>query len=255
MNDSSKHIREDPIYTSEELARINPENIPNHVVIIMDGNRRWAKREGLSPEMGHWKGAEQLDVIVRAAADLGIRTLTVYSFSTENWNRSNDEVEILMHLLERYLTNKREALVKEGIRLNAIGDTVRLPEGVKTALQESIQATNQGNRINLVLALNYGGRDELRRAFVRMGRAHDQGELDWEGVTEETIASYLDTAPWGDPELFIRPSGEFRVSNFLIWQISYSEMYVTDVLWPEFSPADLLHAVNEYQQRNRRYGE
>lgn len=255
MNNPSKHILEDPIYSSDELASIDPENIPNHVVIIMDGNRRWAKREGLSPEMGHWQGAEQLDVIVRAAADLGIRTLTVYSFSTENWNRPKEEVEMLMQLLEGYLTNKRESLVKEGVRLNTIGDTDRLPEGVQTALQESIQATSQGSRINLVLALNYGGRDELRRAFVKMGKAHDQGELDWEDVTEKTIASYLDTAPWGDPELFIRPSGEFRVSNFLIWQISYSEMYVTDVLWPEFSPRDLLLAVTEYQQRNRRYGE
>lgn len=255
MSNPSENILEAPIFIAEELALVDPENIPKHVVIIMDGNRRWAKREGLPPEMGHWQGAEQLDVIVRAAADLGVKILTVYSFSTENWNRPKAEVEMLMQLLEGYLINKKEELVKEGVRLNTIGDTDKLPEGVRAALNETIKATSQGSRIDLVLALNYGGRDEIRRAFVKMGEAHGRGELNWSDISEGTISSYLDTAPWGDPELFIRPSGEFRVSNFLIWQISYSEMYVTDVLWPEFSPKDLLYAIIEYQKRNRRYGE
>lgn len=255
MSNPSKNFLETPYYSAEELSLIDPENIPKHVVIIMDGNRRWAKKEGIPPEMGHWQGAEQLDIIVRAAADLGIKTLTVYSFSTENWNRPKHEVDMLMQLLEGYLTNKREELVKEGVRLSAIGDLDPFPEGVKKALNETMKATSQGMRIDLVLALNYGGRDELKRAFIKMGKAYERGELNWDDVTEGTIASYLDTAKWGDPELFIRPSGEFRVSNFLIWQISYSEMYVTDVLWPEFSPQDLLHAVYDYQKRSRRFGE
>lgn len=255
MSNPSENLLEAPIFSPQELALIDPENIPKHVVIVMDGNRRWAKREGLPPEMGHWQGAEQLDIVVRAAADLGIKTLTVYSFSTENWNRPKHEVEMLMQLLEGYLVNKKEELVKEGVRLNTIGDIEKLPEGVKKALEDTKKATSQGNRIDLVLALNYGGRDEIRRAIVKMGKAHENRELDLENITEETISSYLDTASWGDPELFIRPSGEFRVSNFLIWQISYSEMYVTEVLWPEFSPQDLLQAVLDYQKRNRRYGE
>jgi undecaprenyl diphosphate synthase len=255
MSNPSENLLEAPLFSPRELALIDPENIPKHIVIVMDGNRRWAKREGLPPEMGHWQGAQQLDIIVRAAADLGVKTLTVYSFSTENWNRPKHEVEMLMQLLEGYLVNKKEELVKEGVRLKTIGDIDKLPEEVKKALKDTKKATGQGSRIDLVLALNYGGRDEIRRAIVKMGKAHDRGELEWENITEKTISSYLDTAAWEDPELFIRPSGEFRVSNFLVWQISYSEMYVSEVLWPEFSPQDLLHAVLEYQKRNRRYGE
>ncbi|QVL57922.1 MAG: di-trans,poly-cis-decaprenylcistransferase [Simkaniaceae bacterium] len=254
MNSPSTETLEKPIFTEEEFALIDPTYVPNHIVIIMDGNRRWARRQGLPPEMGHWQGAEQLDIIVRAAAELGVKTLTVYSFSTENWNRSKHEVDMLMQLLEAYLKNKKEMLVKEGVRLNTIGDTDRLPEPVKKALTETMQATKNGDQIDLVLALNYGGRDEIRRAFMKMGQAEKEGKLDWNQVTEETISSYLDTATWKDPELFIRPSGEQRVSNFLIWQISYSEIYVTDVLWPDFSPKNLLEAVIDYQKRNRRYG-
>ncbi len=254
MNSPSTETMEKPVYTEEEFALIDLEFVPKHVVIIMDGNRRWARKQGLPPEMGHWQGAEQLDIIVRAAAELGVKTLTVYSFSTENWNRPKHEVEMLMQLLEAYLINKRENLVKEGVRLNTIGKISLLPDSVKKTLNETIQATKNGDRIELVLALNYGGRDEIRRAFIKMNEACEQGKLNFKEITEETISSYLDTAPRGDPELFIRPSGEQRVSNFLIWQISYSEIYVTDVLWPDFSPKNLLEAVIDYQKRNRRYG-
>lgn len=254
MNSPSTETLEKPIYTEEEFALVDPKHVPNHIVIIMDGNRRWAKAEGLPPEMGHWQGAEQLDIIVRAAVELGVKTLTVYSFSTENWNRPKHEVEMLMQLLEAYLKNKKEVLVKEGVRLNTIGDTNRLPDLVKKALAETKQATKNGDQIDLVLALNYGGRDEIRRAVVKMSQAEKEGKLNWDEVTEQTISSYLDTASWKDPDLFIRPSGEHRVSNFLIWQISYSEIYVTDVLWPDFSPKDLLEAVIDYQKRHRRYG-
>ncbi|MDJ0651395.1 MAG: isoprenyl transferase [Simkaniaceae bacterium] len=245
---------EKPIYTEEEFALVDPKHIPNHIAIIPDGNRRWAKAKGLPPEMGHWQGAQQLDIIVRAAAELGIKVLTVYAFSTENWNRPKHEVEILMQLLEAYVKNKKQMLVKEGVRLNTIGNTSRLPGSTKKALAETEQATKNGDQIDFVLALNYGGRDEIRRAVVKMFQAKKGGKLNWDEVTEQTISSYLDTASWKDPELFIRPSGEYRVSNFLIWQISYSEMYVTDVLWPDFSPKNLLEAVIDYQKRHRRYG-
>ncbi len=254
MNSPSTETIEKLIYSEEEFALIDPKLVPKHIVIIMDGNRRWAKKQGLPAEMGHWQGAEQLDIIVRAAAELGVKTMTVYSFSTENWNRPKHEVDMLMQLLEAYLINKKEGLVKEGVLLNTIGETSRLPDPVQKALRETMQATKNGDRIELVLALNYGGRDEIRRAFIKMNEASNQGKLDFDKITEKTISSFLDTASWPDPELFIRPSGEQRVSNFLIWQISYSEIYVTDVLWPDFSPKDLLEAVVDYQKRCRRYG-
>ena len=254
MNSPSLETVEKPLYSEEDFALIDPRFIPEHIAIIMDGNRRWAKKQGKPMETGHWQGAEQLDSIVHAAADLGVKVLTVFSFSTENWKRSEKEVELLMQLLEAYLINKRETLVKEGVRLNTIGDISLLPVNLQEQLRETKKATQNCSRIDLVLALNYGGRDEMRRAFLKMSQAAKVGDLDWESVTENTISSYLDTAEWPDPELFIRPSGVQRVSNFLLWQISYSEIVVTETLWPDFSPNDLLQALIEYQRRRRRFG-
>ncbi|MCB1107185.1 MAG: di-trans,poly-cis-decaprenylcistransferase [Chlamydiia bacterium] len=254
MNSPTTEAIEKPIYTEEEFSLIDVHSVPRHVAIVMDGNRRWARRKGKPSEMGHWYGAERLDLVVRAASELGIKALTVYSFSTENWGRPSHEVEILMQLLEAYLINKRETLVKEGVRLHAIGDPSLLPASVKKALDETIQATKNNSRIDLILALNYGGRDEVRRAILKMHEASKRGELKWEELTERLISSYLDTARWPDPELLIRPSGEFRMSNFLIWQSSYSEIYVTDTLWPDFSEKDLLKAIIEFQKRSRRFG-
>lgn len=254
MNSLTTDTFEKSIYSEEEFALIDPDRVPRHVAIIMDGNRRWAQKQGKRKEMGHWYGAEKLDLIVRAASELGIKALTVYSFSTENWERPQFEVEILMELLEAYLVNKREDLVKEGVRLCFIGDISKLPENVKKALQDSIEATKNNHRIDLILALNYGGRDEIRRAMINMHQEAQKGKLLFEEITEQTISGYLDTAPWPDPELFIRPSGEFRLSNFLIWQTAYSEIYVTEVLWPDFSKEDLLKAVVTYQKRSRRFG-
>lgn len=254
MNSPTAQTIEKPIYSEEEFSRIDLENVPRHIVIIMDGNRRWARQKGKPAEMGHWFGAEQLDLIVRAASELGVKALTVYSFSTENWKRPSYEVEMLMQLLEAYLLNKREGLVKEGVRLQTIGNTSELPDNVQKVLNDTMQATKNNDRIDLVLALNYGGRDELRRAFLKMHEDIAKGTLKAEEVTESTISSYLDTAKWPDPELFIRPSGVLRISNFLIWQISYSEIYSTEVLWPDFSEKHLLEAVIEYQNRARRFG-
>jgi undecaprenyl diphosphate synthase len=238
------------MYSSEDLSPLDPSHIPKHIAIIMDGNRRWAKQRNLPPLMGHWEGAETLTEIVRSASDLGVKTLTVYAFSTETWRRPQDQVEDLMEIFELYLMRKKESMVRDGVRLDAIGDLSRLPERVLNALHQTKKATEHCDRIDFVLALNYGGRDELRRAVAKIVK---EG-IPPEAVTEELISKYLDTSKYGDPELLIRTSGELRVSNFLLWQISYAEIFSTDVLWPDFSPKHLLEAVLSFQSRHRRLG-
>lgn len=238
------------IYTREQLAQIEPSKVPKHIAIIMDGNRRWARTKGLLPIIGHWEGAEVLGGILRGAAELGVKTLTVYAFSTENWGRPKEEVEDLMNIFELYLARKKEVMVRDGVRLDAIGDLKRLPEKVLNAFHDAKKATELCDRINLLLALNYGSRDEIRRAVVKIVEekiASDQ-------ITEECISKFLDTGPYGDPELLIRTSGEMRLSNFLLWQISYAEIFTTQMLWPEFSPKGLLDAVVTFQNRQRRVG-
>lgn len=242
------------IYSSDQLSFVDPLKGPKHIAIIMDGNRRWAKQRGLPPMMGHWEGAEALIDIVRAAAELQVKTITAYSFSTENWVRPEAEIEELMHIFEVYLIQKRESMVKEGIRLDAIGDLARLPFNVRSSLEETRQMTKGGDRINLVLALNYGARDEIRRAVIKILQENEGSKIEEGQITEEFISKRLDTGSLSDPDLLIRTSGELRVSNFLLWQISYTELYVTNVLWPDFSPKSLYEAVLEFQQRNRRRG-
>lgn len=238
------------IYSNEELSLIDPLKIPKHIAIIMDGNRRWARQRQVPPMMGHWEGAETLTEVLKGAADLGVKTLTVYAFSTENWGRPAKEVEDLMNIFELYLMRKKESMLRDGVRLDAIGDLSQLPARVSQALQETKKATENCDRINLVLALNYGGRDEIRRAVVKMMK---EG-IAPEEVSEELLGKYLDTARFGDPDLLIRTSGEMRVSNFLLWQISYAEIFSTDTLWPDFSPKYLLEAIRVFQQRSRRLG-
>jgi len=245
---------EKQLFSKRELSLIDLERIPEHVAIIMDGNRRWAKGHGHPIEVGHWRGTETLDQIVRAASSLGIKTLTVYAFSTENWQRSPFEVDALMHLFETYLHNKREAMVKEGVQLKTIGDLSALPKSVQKALVQTKKATQHGNQIVLILALNYGGRDDIRRACVKLVEAIEEGRLKKRDITERAISQSLDTARWPDPDIVIRSSGDVRISNFLVWQISYSEIYYTDVLWPDFSKHHLLQAVIEFQTRKRRFG-
>jgi undecaprenyl diphosphate synthase len=221
-----------------------------HLAIIMDGNRRWAKKKGLPPAVGHWNGAETLTQIVEASSKLGIETLTVYAFSTENWSRSSLEVDSLMKLFELYLINKRESMVQDGVRLHAIGDLEKLPEPVLKALNESKKATEKCRKINLVLAINYGGRDAIRRAIAKMLEKRIQPQ----DVTEDLIGKMLETAPFGDPDLLIRTSGENRVSNFLLWESAYTEFYTTDVPWPEFTRKDLEDALSVFSGRSRRKG-
>lgn len=242
------------IYSQEELSHLDVEKIPKHIAIIMDGNRRWAKQKDLPLNMGHWEGAEVLIDVVRAAAELGCQTLTVYSFSTENWERPAEEIDALMNVFELYLIRKRDMMVREGIRLDAIGDLSRLPDRVKVAFEETKMATKDGNRINLILAINYGARDEIRRAVVKILQENEKKKIEIEQVSEEFISQNLDTQGARDPDLLIRTSGELRLSNFLLWQISYTELFYTDVLWPDFSAQNLYEAVMSFQQRNRRRG-
>lgn len=242
------------LFTPDELALIDCRICPKHIAIIMDGNRRWAKQKELSPILGHWEGAETLVDVVRAAVLLGVKTLTVYSFSTENWERSNEEVFALMDLFELYLLRKEEWMCKEGVRLDAIGDLTRLPARLQEVFLRTKEKTSRGEKINLVLALNYGARDEIRRAVEKIIQEREETKQAREEITEELIAKHLDTQKWGDPDLLIRTSGELRLSNFLLWQISYAELYVTDVLWPDFSARNLYEAVLSFQHRHRRKG-
>ncbi len=237
-----------------QLAQLDRSRIPNHIAIIPDGNRRWAKRRLTSTQEGHYEGADTLMEIVKAAQEIKVKTLTLYSFSTENWMRPKEEVATLMGLFTNRLIYQREEMVQNGIKLETIGDLSRLPSFLNIAIQETKQATQACNKIQLVLALNYGARDELSRAFKAMVNDYDQKLLKKEDLNEYTIAQYLDTTPWKDPELLIRTGGEWRVSNFLLWQISYSEIYITSVLWPDFTPHHLLEAIVNYQGREQRGG-
>lgn len=231
--------------------------LPRHIAIIMDGNRRWAKRHFLknrNPLGGHWVGADVLTTLVEAASDLGIKILTVYAFSTENWERSTLEVNTLLEILENSLNKQRPKMIQQGVRFHVIGDITPFPLSLKKSIQMSLCETEKGNQIDFVVALNYGGRDEIRRGIQKMIQEVVEGKLSKESITEETISHYLDTAPFGDPDLLIRTSGEERISNFLLWQLAYTELYVTETLWPDFTPRDLLKAVLDFQKRQRRRG-
>lgn len=237
----------------EELARLG--RVPKHIAIIMDGNRRWAKKRGLPISYGHWKGAELILDLIEVASSIGVQVMTLYSFSTENWRRSPSEVEELMKLIVFYLKKNTPLMVEKSVRLETIGDISRFPVFVQEQLLESQKQTVQGTKIRLVLALNYGARDEMKRAIMRIAGDLEVGKLQKADISETVVSGYLDTAAWVDPELLIRTSGEQRLSNFLLWQLSYAEVYVTKVLWPDFTTEDLLDAVLEFQRRDRRLGE
>lgn len=233
---------------------LDPENVPHHVAIVMDGNRRWARRNFLPAVAGHWKGAETLSNIVRSASNMGIQVLTVYALSTENWNRGLEEVSALMKIYSTYLKRERGNMVREGVRLDVIGDLTRFPQELQDLLYETKQATRHGENIDLVLALNYGARDELRRATLAIATDFAIGKLSKEDFSEQTISSYLDTSKWRDPDLLIRTSGEARLSNFMLWQISYAEIFITKTLWPDFTEKDLFESIMDFQKRHRRLG-
>lgn len=239
---------------AEQPIKLDLQNIPTHIALIPDGNRRWAKNKGVSPMIGHWHGAEALIKIIESASSLGVQFLTVYAFSTENWSRSLEEVDSLMSLLQAYLVGQKNRMVKEGVRLGTIGDISRLPQRVQKALEEVKDATCEGKKIDLILAINYGARDDIRRATSAIVDDCLRGKIRKDDITEKLISNYLDTAPWPDPQLLIRTSGEMRLSNFLLWQVSYGELYSTNVLWPDFGEDELIKAIESYQKRERRIG-
>jgi undecaprenyl diphosphate synthase len=250
--DEAKSLREETF--SERMQQICLGSIPNHIAIIMDGNRRWAKQNNLPVAYGHWKGAEVAADVLKFAAEIGVKVLTLYTFSTENWNRPQKEVNQLMRIIAFFLRKKKKAMIEESVRLDTIGDLSKLPVFVQSIVEQTKKETALGSKIRLVLALNYGGRDELKRAVVKIVDDVEAGKIQKEQISESLIGSYLDTAHYKDPDLFIRTSGEQRLSNFLLWQMSYTEVYVTKVLWPDFGQSDLLDAVMEFQKRDRRLG-
>lgn len=233
-----------------------PDKIPTHIAIIMDGNGRWARRRGLPRSAGHKAGIETVREIVRASKDLGIKVLTVYAFSTENWTRPKREVSFLMRYLENFLTKYRDELNQNDIKFMAIGRIAQpLPLSIRQKLMETMEATKTNSSLVFNLALNYGGRQEIVDATKGIVEAVKLGRENPSRIDEAVFSRYLYTADLPDPDLLIRTSGEFRVSNFLLWQISYSEIYITPRLWPDFKKQDLVKAIEEYSKRERRYGE
>jgi undecaprenyl diphosphate synthase len=232
----------------------NPKSIPGHVAIIMDGNGRWAQQRKLPRIEGHRAGTESVREIVRACGQLGIEYLTLYAFSIENWNRPRPEVTALMHLLEFYLQKEIPELNKSNVRLTAIGRIHELPQSSQNQLRKSIDALSKNTGLTLVLALSYGGRAEIVDALRSICREVKAGRLDVADVDEKVISQHLYTRGIPDPDLLIRTSGEMRLSNFLLWQISYAEIYVTETLWPDFRKPELLTAIEDYSKRHRRFG-
>ncbi|MDN5294075.1 MAG: undecaprenyl diphosphate synthase [Eubacteriales bacterium] len=234
--------------------KIDPARLPVHVAIIMDGNGRWAARRGLPRSAGHRAGVESLRETVELCCELGIKYLTVYAFSTENWKRPAEEVNTLMNLLVEYLERELPRLQEQGVRLHPIGRLEDLPPHAREALAKAVAVTAANDRLILNLAINYGGRDEITRAARRIARDVCQGRVKIEEIDEQLVASYLDTAGQPDPDLLIRSSGEQRMSNFLLWQSAYTEFWLTPVFWPDFRRQHLLEAIVAYQQRQRRFG-
>ena len=234
--------------------QIQQDRIPRHVAIIMDGNGRWAKRQGMARMFGHRQGVETVHRITEAAAELGISYMTLYAFSTENWNRPKEEVDALMALLVDTIAKETPTLMKNNIRLQTIGDLGRLPQATHDNFVTCIEETSKNTGLTLVIALSYSSRWELIRATQMVANAVKEGKMLIEDINEEVIGSYLTTSDMPDPDLLIRTSGELRISNFLLWQLAYSELYFTDCLWPEFTPEEFYRAIVDYQHRERRFG-
>jgi undecaprenyl diphosphate synthase len=249
------------------LGKIKPESdvknqellkqsgvIPAHIAIIMDGNGRWAKKRGLPRVAGHKRGVDSVKDIVKACAQVGVKHLTLYTFSTENWKRPKDEVSTLMRLLVRSLRNEAAELDENDIRLTTIGDVESLPSEVQKELLDAVERTKNNKKMNLNLALSYSGRWEIIEAVKKIALNLKAGEINLNEISENSFAAYLTTKNIPDPDLIIRTSGEFRVSNFLLWQIAYSEFYITEFNWPDFRRKHLYEAIRNFQQRERRFG-
>lgn len=234
--------------------QIDTARLPRHVAIIMDGNGRWAKKQGLARMFGHKKGVETVHNITVAATKLGIEYLTLYTFSTENWNRPKEEVDALMTLLVDTIAKETPTLMNNNVRLQTIGDTARIPEKSRNKLMECIETTAGNTAMTLILALSYSSRWEVAQALRTLCTDARDGRLQPADITEETLRSYLVTKDYPDPDLLIRTGGELRISNFLLWQMAYTELYFSDQLWPDFRHEDFYNAVYDFQNRQRRFG-
>ena len=233
---------------------LDPQKLPVHVAVIMDGNGRWAKKRLLNRIKGHEKGSETVRTVVRTCREIGIRVLTLYAFSTENWQRPPSEIAALMALLKKFLISERKEMLDNNIRLNAIGQVERLPEDVRQELNRSMGLTEKNDGMILNLALSYGARTEIVKAVKEIVQDIKTGRIDADSITPDLISKHLYTGTIPDPDLLIRTSGEMRISNFLLWQIAYTEICVTDTLWPDFEKDELLQILKNYQQRERRFG-
>ncbi len=243
--------------TSERLQRIRElgeRDVPRHVAIIMDGNGRWAKQRGLPRREGHKAGMKSVREAVEGAIEAGVDVLTLFAFSQENWQRPAREVAFLMSLLQRYARSEYRDLVKNGVEVHVVGELDRLGPAERAAVRTIVEGTRGGPNLQLIVALSYGGRGELVRAARRLAERAVAGELDPSEIDEAAFAAELYTAAWPDPDLLIRTSGEYRISNFLLWQLAYTELYTTPVLWPDFTREDLFEAILEYAGRERRFG-
>lgn len=236
------------------MDRLDKTNLPRHIAIIMDGNGRWAQNHSLGRIAGHRKGAESVRSVVESCRRIGIPFLTLYAFSSENWSRPETEVKALMTLLEKYLKTEARVMMKNNIRLLTIGDTEALPSKVRAVLEDTIRQTAANTAMTLILALNYGSQDEILGAVRRLVDEARRGSVEAADITQERFSNCLHTKGIPDPDLLIRTSGEFRLSNFLMWQMAYTEFYFTDTLWPDFREEQLIEAILEYQRRERRFG-
>lgn len=229
-------------------------HIPQHIAIILDGNGRWAKAQGMPRSYGHMKGSDNVEVITRAASERGVKYITAYAFSTENWKRPKDEVDTLMKLLRNYMKSSLKKAKENNMRVRVIGDRSGLAEDIVESINTLEEATRDYTGLTLTIALNYGGRDEITRACRSIASKVQNGEMNPCDITQDTVASFLDTEGIPDPDLLIRTSGELRLSNFLLWQLAYAEFYITDVHWPDFNEAELDKAIDAYNKRDRRFG-
>jgi undecaprenyl diphosphate synthase len=234
--------------------KIDKDKLPQHVAVIMDGNGRWAKKKGNQRIFGHKNGVTAVRETVEAAAELGIKFLTLYAFSTENWKRPKAEVNALMHLLTTYLNAEINTLQKNNIRLLTIGDTVSLPKNVVTQLRDTIHKTSKNTGLTLVIALSYSGRWELTQAIKKIADLVKENKITIDDINEDLITNTMQSSFMPCPELLVRTSGEYRISNFLLWQIAYTELYFTDVLWPDFRKESFFQAISDFQKRERRFG-
>ena len=229
-------------------------NVPQHIAIILDGNGRWAKSKGMPRNYGHAQGSKNVEKICEVAYKMGVKYLTVYAFSTENWNRPQSEVDALMTLLRNYMKTCLKTAEKNSMKVRVIGDKTRLDDDIRTRIEELEEASKNNDGLNFQIAINYGSRDEMVRAMRKMMKDCEAGKITSDEVTEEVFESYLDTHGIPDPDLLIRTSGELRLSNYLLWQLAYTEFYFTDVPWPDFTKEELEKAIMQYNNRDRRYG-